>query len=261
MKLQKIVISTNNDENYLPYWKYIAYAWKVIFNVEPVLAYLVSKQSDRALIGELEKSGKVYVYEAVPDLPYHNQAKMIRHHLAGCFGAEVCSLNDVDLLPLQSEYFLELLEQHQPGQIFCMNPYFRNHQIGYLTAESYVLSEVFKWKSDPHEFLNQFRSYSGKSCIEKNLPNGDPDGFCDETLLMELLQEWDPSGRKIKVVDRGYNPHTERTICRSALHLYDNSKLLDNTYVEYHLPHPFDLCAITPFMDHIKKTFTGDVWA
>ncbi len=238
----RLITSTTVNDNYLPYWPYISKVWSSLFGCIPTLAFV---SNDRSYIADLEQYGDIYHY--IPsDLPVANQAKVARLHLASRFDNELCVINDIDLMPLQAEYFLSILKQYRKGCLLCVGSEVYNNTpdegkfpMGYMTGNSSTFAELINYTDNFNDFVNRFvgmKVFDHKEDISITVPPGEPDTFSDESLVRVLLSTWDKS--RIVKVERGYEPYWTKAICRANKNMLDITKL--HEYVEYHLPHPFD---------------------
>lgn len=250
----RVILSSNRDSNYLPYWPEVARAWRGLFRCTPTLAFV--DESD-AGIAELGRHGVVVHLRPYPDVPVGNQAKVARLFLAGCFRSEVCMINDVDLLPLQDTYFMDMLERRIPGDLMCVGPevYVGREQgkfpIAYMTGESHLFTKL----ANPNfsDFSCFIRGLIGhhliddKEDITNPLPPGHADCFSDESLVRALLVG---KGMSVFTPARGFDPYSERAIDRQHWQ-WSDADLQRGRYVEAHLPHPYSADKIAPLMSHL----------
>ncbi len=261
IKLDKIIISSNDHPYFLPYWPYVARAWTKLLGIRPTLVYLAEDATDDRL-RQLGRNGNVVHYKPVAGIPQHNQAKVARLHYATTCGDQVCLINDVDLMPLQSEYVHSLLEQRMDGHILCVGGNLYDNTcdkgkfpMGYVTAEGSTFKEILN--PDGLNFEDFVRSLVGRSVCDKkedimlDLPVGHHLGFSDESLMRSFLVSWDQD-RTIGVpID--WRPCWVRTVDRSAWDKFDQSLLPTGQYVDSHMPRPFDFDKIKPLVDFVNK--------
>src|SRR4051812_28165260 len=104
MKLDRVIISSDDNPKFLAFWPLIQRAWKQFFPKTKVWLALVSQQPIR--------NDGIVNYAPVDGIPISNQAKMARYFLAASFNDyKVAMTNDIDLLVLQSKYTNDLLVQ------------------------------------------------------------------------------------------------------------------------------------------------------
>ena len=71
MKLDHIVLSTNDNPKYYEFWPVVAQSWNKLFpEVNLVLAYV---SYDTSSVSELERYGRVAHYYPIDGIPIQNQ--------------------------------------------------------------------------------------------------------------------------------------------------------------------------------------------
>lgn len=256
MKFQRVILSSDANPKFIEFWPLVSHAWQTLFGVEVWLALVVSRHTP------LISSERVVCYDPVDGIPVSNQAKMARYHLAASWGDDsVVMTNDMDLLPLQTQYITALLEQRKPGELFTLGAELYTgveagkFTAGYLTAESSVWRRLMNpfnrsWETFVRQFVGH-KAIDHKEDIARTVHHEDPETFSDESLLRALLK-FNPV--PVCYAPRGYSPYTARALCRSDWQ-FDPQKLANGTYVEAHLPRPLSLNIerIRPLVDHIKR--------
>lgn len=260
MRFERIILSSDDNPKFIEFWPLVAQGWRRFFgDIEIWLA--VVGFPDKQQLAQLEKHGRVEVYKPVPDIPVGNQAKVARYHLAGLWNDDtVTTINDIDLLPLQTPYVDNLLRQRPPGHLLTVGtelyvgPEAGKFTVGYLTAESSVWESLvnplhLSWEAFVQSFVGM-RVFDHKEDITRTVHHEDPDTFSDESLLRALLKV---NPVPAFHVPRGYYPYTVRALCR-ANWMFDPKKLADGTYVEAHLPRPWHQHQdkIKPLVDYLN---------
>src|SRR5574337_1806660 len=256
MKLDRVIISCDDNPKFRPFWPLIQHAWKRFFPKAEVWLVLVA-DTNLPYGGE-----RVMTLPVVPGIPVSNQAKMARYYVAAQFcDYKVTMTNDIDLLILQREYTEMLLKGRWPGTLLTIGSELYTEgtekgkfTAGYLTAESVVWHRLVNPNS--HNWPNFIKSFIGmqtfdhKEDITRAVHHEDPDTFSDESLLRALVHI---NGIVMSDAPRGYNSYTARALCRSDWR-YDRNKILDGTIVEAHLPRPWaeHKEKIQPLLEHLN---------
>jgi hypothetical protein len=147
----QVILSSNEDETYLSFWKPVSWAYKMMYpDVTVHLAFLTHRSEDDPFVEDLRMYGKVTLFKPVNDVQEFAQAKMIRFILASEQGDDVCYIDDIDLFPLTKPFIDDKLKQRLRGEILCVGGevYDNNgcYPISQMTAEGWV------WKS----FINPY---------------------------------------------------------------------------------------------------------
>ncbi len=66
------------------------------------MAFVTNRAENDDLVSKMREYGDVILYPIIKGIPTPNQAKMARHILAGNYGTEVCMIEDIDTVPLES---------------------------------------------------------------------------------------------------------------------------------------------------------------
>ena len=260
MIFDRIILSCDANPKFLEFWPLVSKGWHAFFGDIEVWLALVAALG-KVDLKELRRHGHVELYAPLENIPLPNQAKIARYHLAATWGDDSINVtNDLDLLPLQTDYFFNLLRPRPPGHFMTVGaeiytgPEAGKFTAGYLTAES----RVWRTLMNPLDFgwFTFARSFAGmhvfdhKEDILRTVHHEDPDCFSDESLLRALLTQ---NPVPVYHAPRGYAPYTVRALCRANWH-FDPKKLADGTYVEAHLPRPWSehRDKIQPLVDYLK---------
>jgi len=100
IKLDRVILATNDNPEYIEFWPLVAKAWKEIVGIQPTLALIgdESVQVDESL-------GDVIRFAPIEGVSTGNYARTIRLLLPILFEDEVCLISDIDMLPLSKEYY------------------------------------------------------------------------------------------------------------------------------------------------------------
>ena len=259
MKPDRIILSCDSNPKFVEFWPLVAKGWRRFFDGVEVWLALVAPEEFH-----VEQFPGCFVerYEPVPGVPLQNQAKVARYYLAADWNDNsINSTNDLDLLPLQSDYFLDLLSRRPPehlltiGQELYKGPEAGKFTAGYLTAESRIWRSLvdpkgLDWPAFVRSFIGK-RVIDHKEDITRAIHHENHDCFSDESLLRALLAE---TGVSVCHLPRGYSNYTDRALCRSQW-MFDPEKLADGVYVEAHLPRPWSehRDRIQPLVDFLNK--------
>jgi hypothetical protein len=102
MKIEKVIVSTNSNPLYFDFWDMLSYIWKKKMGIDPVLVY-IDKNPDEANISE--KWGEVIRVKSVDMVPEYLQTQWSRFFFTGKYPDKVCMTSDIDMFPLNKDYF------------------------------------------------------------------------------------------------------------------------------------------------------------
>ena len=114
MKINKAIVSSNNNPLYLDFWPIVRNAW-LRLDITPVLV----------LIGEHngitnDNGGIIHRIKEVPNVDSGFQAQISRMYVPKLYANDVCITSDIDMLPINYNYFHNF-EQYNEDQILILS--------------------------------------------------------------------------------------------------------------------------------------------
>ena len=230
MKIDRVIISTNDHPDYIQFWPLVAKAWTEIVGITPTLALIGDEdvQVDETL-------GDVIRFKPIEGVSTGNYARTIRLLMPALFPDDVCLITDMDILPLNKEYFLDSVT-NVPDDHFVVyrdkvnyGAYKRGKKFPmcYNAAKGSVFAEVFNINSaDEIEAIIQEwhrEDYAAhKPCT-------------DEAVLVAKLNEWEFKNSRVTKLGHG----VERRIGRLKWG-YKAKRARENYYVDAHMVRPYE---------------------
>lgn len=248
-----VVLSTNLNPKYYEFWPIVAKAWHSLFGVTVHLAVV----GDTCPLDAFDFT-HVHYFKPVLGVPEANQAKIARYYVASLLpDSTVVMTNDIDLLPLNQRYILDMMAGRKLGSLMTFGSEFYTGaeegkcMAGYLTAESAVFRNIFDvgvngWADFVRSFAH-IKRFDTKENILNAIDHEHPDTFSDESLLRYLL-----FGDQVPVDQRRLPHFPDRMLDRANWNF--NPELLRNGhYVDCHLPRPLtpNLARIEPLLQHL----------
>ncbi|MEX0939863.1 MAG: hypothetical protein WDZ41_00710 [Candidatus Babeliales bacterium] len=102
LKIDRVILSTNDNPLYIQFWPLAARAWQEIVGVRPTLALIGNNE-----IPIDEQYGDVIRFTPIEGVPTSLYAQCVRLLLPCLFPADGCILADIDLIPLQKKFFID----------------------------------------------------------------------------------------------------------------------------------------------------------
>lgn len=100
MIIQRIIISSNNHPGYVNYWPLVAHSWR---KFTPTLFFIGDKKEFK--FKPIEGT-EVYFLKSIPQISSCHYARIIRILVPILFPNDVCLTTDIDILPLNIQYFI-----------------------------------------------------------------------------------------------------------------------------------------------------------
>lgn len=236
MKIDKVILSSDLNEDYLGFWNIVSKAWKELIDIEPVL-YVIS---DKEIEELSEEYGKVYYHSPVEGVETKNQAQIIRHFATTNFPNDVCIISDIDMMPLNKKYYNKLVENVSDEKLVVYSadayppgtPSFPSYPMCYVCAkgstfESIIGANINNFSTEVHKWMEAGHGW-----------------WTDERYFYTKWSDWDKKNGEENTVlyGRGFNhgpPITIHRIDRSEHPYYDHEKLQNGNYIDYHMPRPY----------------------
>lgn len=225
LKIDRVILSCDTNPTYIQFWPIVAKAWKELIGIQPTLALIAEDDVD------IDTSlGDIIRIKPIPNIPTSLQAQVIRLFLPAYFENEVCLISDIDMLPLNKDYFIDSIK-NIPENKFVV---YRNMAYGnmsrfpmcYNAGKGSLFKEIFK--------IRNINEISGKIKDWHSLKLG---WDTDEKMLTKLLLNWNKVSKKCVFLN--HNAMPERRIDRLKWG-YDKKKLKEGYYIDAHMVRPLD---------------------
>jgi hypothetical protein len=244
------VIVSCDDSHFKEFWPIVSKAWGKYFpDAKVSLAFVTDRNENDELVQKMRKYGDVHLFPVVEGIPTANLSKMARHILAGNFGEEICMLEDIDTIPLQTNFVIDRLSQREKGKILFIGKEVYNGQgtdegkfpISNITGESFLFKKIVNPDNLTH--VDLFKSWCNIRVFDhKESINNTPDlsglnGFSDESLWRVLLNRYKISENDFCFINRGVDIQ-KYWIDRSWWRI-DHNMLKNDEYVICNFLRPF----------------------
>jgi len=231
MKIDRVILSTTSDPLYADGIKYVRKAWENMGAKVTVIQ--IGKLNDSRI-----ESADMH-FQSIPNIPDANFAKLIRVIMAQSFLDDYCLISDADMIPLNSDYFIENSEYACDDGILFYTKELDGDDAGKFPA-CYMLAKgsTFKKYVNPQQMPIQLLIQSwrfGKMENASKLP------FSDESIYRRLFEK-----AQKKSLDRY---HQDKRLCRSNWEI-DYDMLENHGYIDCHMLRPFN-----EYKDKLKPVF------
>lgn len=227
-KLDRVILTCNEDTSYLQLWPLAARAWKDIVGVQPTLI-LVAEDD----VQVDDTVGDVLRFKPVPDVPTALQAHYIRLLVPALYPDDVCIVSHIELIPLQQKFFTKYIESI-PEDCFVI---YRNHyywwskpriNINYVAAKGSVFREIFG--------VQTMDEIAGAIYAWQRLGKG---WDIDEKLLQRYINSW-AKENKHRIKKLGFSSEKKKRISRKNNYKYSKKRLKKGKYIEFKCPMPYE---------------------
>lgn len=214
LPLDRAIISTDANPNYIQFWPVVAKAWEKVIGIRPTLALIAD---DNVIIEE--SLGDVIRFRPDPDIPTAFFAQCVRLFMPCLFPNDVCITSDIDMIPLNKEYFFDSIK-NVPDDYFVA---YRKFSICYNAAFGKVFAEIFNVHSieDIYERIREWYA----------LKIG---WWTDERMLRLTVTDWNKKTSRCAKLEHGVSGRIDRSNWR-----HSGDKILKRQYIDAHCPRPY----------------------
>ena len=224
LKIDRVILSTNVSHDYIQFWPLIAKVWKEKMGIQPTLALIGDEdvQVDESL-------GDVVRFKPIEGVPTWFYAQIVRLLFPAYFPNDICMISDIDMLPLNRNYFeqsMEFITDPAALVIFRDKSASDRYPMCYIAGRGLTFQELFNLESldqIPNRVTEWFKLGL--------------DWYTDETVLYRAITNWSKYHTHVAKLGYGDEQEADR-ICRSKWQ-YDLDTLRSGGYVDAHLPRPY----------------------
>lgn len=266
-KINRILISADDNIDYIQFLPIFSMACQKIIGVKPTLAYIGNKSYNEWKWMETYCQDILHFKHDNNVLTNRGMAFVARMLMRYKFGDDVCMIGDIDLIPLNFEYFTSISEMIQEDKFLSAgynvfqfgdgdphstihDPKLRKFPSCYTIATSKVWKEIVNpMNLDDKDVIMTWKGLS----VYDHKESVDKDNFCDESLMRALIQKWNPTRDRVIGIDRKMiNGKILDRIDRSSWRI-DKNKLYKKEYVDAHCPRPLimynDIKILTDYIE------------
>ena len=105
MKIDYVIMSTNDLPLYYEFWEPVSKIWKTKFNIHPILVFCGDTKMNMST-----QHGDVYYLPSVKNIPSNILSLWGRCFVTKYFLENTCLIVDIDLVPISKKYIIEDIE-------------------------------------------------------------------------------------------------------------------------------------------------------
>lgn len=244
---ERVIVSTDDSE-FQKFWPMVSMAWNKFFpNVKLTCGFVTNRPEDDELVIKMREYGEVVLFPVIENIPTASQGKMTRLILATTFGDEICLIDDIDSIPMQSEYIknvfsAEACQSLKDGSLLALaadvyknSPHQGKFPMGYITGKG----STFKKFINPHskDIKDLYSDWlDNKIDGKESVLNVPVENFSDESLVRYLIQHYPVD---VYHVDR--NCDIQRYWIDRSWWNIDKTRLFEEDYVMCNFLRPYSV--------------------
>lgn len=209
MTIDRVILSVNDNPDYMEFWPIVAKAWSKI-GVKPTLALIGNEN-----VTVDESLGDVVRFKPIPIIPTSFQARTIRILLPSLFENDVCITADIDDIPLSKSYYFDPIKELSNDKFVSYNDkYHEGHpeltgDMCFQAGKGSIFKEIFfgphnKNKKITHKdiedmikcwFLSTIKDFPYQNFHDLSLLFY----YADERALGQFVNRWEspPKNRRV----------------------------------------------------------------
>jgi hypothetical protein len=218
----RVIVASDANPNYIQFWPIVAQAWRDIVGIRPTLALIAPDN-----VSVDESLGDVIRFAPIEGVSTALYAQCIRLLLPVLFPEDVCIISDMDIIPMQRKFFVNSIKNVAEDHFAVYRTKailkYKQYPMCYVAAKGSVYGNIFNVNTidDIPTIIQQWA----------NLKKG---WSTDQQLLYSYLHSWEYFKSHCDLLDIPIN-----RIDRSKNSKYNETKLKNGSYTDYHCPRPY----------------------
>jgi len=247
MKIDRVILSSDDNILYYPFWNPISKIYKENFGITPTLIWIGDEKTLKER-GLSEKYGDIVIQQAHMDYQIPWQTTWALFYSTKYFLEDTCIIMGIDQIPLSNLFLVELIKTIDENDYVMMiddaykpTSYWR--EVGGTSPSSYHIA-----KGKIFEQVYEFEKYFEEEIIKVYKTNdafwstGDDKWGIDESYSCKKLRQYEKNGGKITALSKFKLLERTRILTNSErTHetYYDSDLLKAGNYSEAHICRPY----------------------
>ena len=252
MKIDRVILASNENINYYPFWNPLSKVYKENFNIHPTLIWF-GEESDIDRLGLSKEYGDIVIQEPNSKYRIGWQTTWALFYHTKFYPDDTITIMGIDQVPLSDMFLGKMIEDSKDDEYVMLiddayKPIYWENFNGtspsaYHIAKGSVFNEVYKFEDD---FISEVekiyntpveRDYDPKDAF---WASGEDKWGMDESYTSKKLREYKNKGGNIKAHSKFRLLSDRRIECyRTVETQYDDELLKSGHYSESHLCRPY----------------------
>jgi hypothetical protein len=191
MQPTRVILSCDDNTDYITFWPVVSAHWKQIHKIQPTLLYIGTHAE------KLDRTwGDIIPMRPLPNVPTSFQAQMARLLGPCLFPDEVCAVADIDLFLLKPGFFKQYGLDNIPKSCFVsLNRYptkIPHLSMTYQVAKGSTFQDVFQCKGTIDDIRAKLTEYAARKIVPGEVKQAGTTipWSRDEKILTRTLEDW-----------------------------------------------------------------------
>ena len=144
MKIDKVIIATDNNPTYVSFWNVVSSIWSEIFKIQPILIFNGTVDEFNNL-GLNVKEGEFFIVDKIPNISESRPDWGVTWSLfwgTSKFENDVCMLTGIDQIPLGNFFFRQIEQISNDDFVIGFSDAYKTHTkdtLGYFNTNTNVM--------------------------------------------------------------------------------------------------------------------------
>jgi hypothetical protein len=248
VKIDKVILSTNDNPLYYKFWPYVAKAWERI-GIKPIL-FFIGDTIPEDIENNVYSGGEIIQISPLEDISTAFQSQVIRLVSPSMFPNDIIIISDIDDMPLSEKYFQNNIKDIEDDKFVSYRPFAADEGRGGMpgpnelamcwnVAKGKVWGDIFKTSVDINDSMELIKSWYPDDY--QTYKNG---WTTDQVILRKYVDEWELKTNKVvrlNDAETGFF-RLDREVNNTPFHTWKFIKEWadKDLYSDYHLHRPLD---------------------
>lgn len=243
MKIEKAIVSSDDNKFYLDFWPLVSKIWKTKFNIIPVLLYVSDSEFEPST-----EYGEVIRYKPLKNYPIYLQTLWVRYFHPSTEPETTWIVSDIDMFPISKQFFIEKIADIDDNTYVHLGSFtdeYEKFPSCYHVAKGKNFIDILDLPDDWEMSLWRLQSSKLGSDPGGHL-QGKTDWFSDERYATSKIVNKISIGKNIKLFEREGGRSGHR-LDRDSF-FYKKEDIMSNKFYDCH--------SIRPYHEHKEKIDT-----
>lgn len=246
MKVNRVILSSNNNDLYYPFWNILSKLYKTKFGIEPVLIFLGTEE-EKLECGLSDEYGEIIIYDIKVEGKLAWECTWALFYFTKFFLDDNCMIMGIDQIPTGTYFFDLIKDIDEESYIMLTDDAYKTSGLtwenggispsAYHIAKGKVFNDIYKFEDTFEEELDKIKKLNLKTMWANE--TGTKTWGYDETYSSMILFN---NKEKHKIIGLSKNTEfTQRRIdCFRNIEVnYNIDALRNNFYIECHSCRPY----------------------
>lgn len=156
MKIDYVLIGSNEDPMYLDFWPIVSKVWREKFNIVPVLGLITNEKEEITN----DQYGMIVKLKNIDGYNSGLLSQLVRLFLPKYVNGN-CIISDIDMIPLSKKYFIDDIKQYDENDFIILSSHhpqtikINQYPMCYVIGNSKLFNDLFDFNDDWENFIKK----------------------------------------------------------------------------------------------------------